>query len=692
MLLLALQGAHAAFCQRNGKAALTCEGEGATKKCWPSEACARKLDVKEKARTCVEEHCGTGERPGLKAWGPMCLERCRAQLWRATSRQLVAPIIDEATRSPLVAWKGDLWRPNEAPDLPPSALLNASQFVRQMRRAAFDEALDKNYAATMGPRRGGGWFERGAPATYAATGGPLVLYGLQRSGTNALTGLISAHLGTEVYNGERADEYFQRRAPRLSSTRFNDPRWKHFRPTHVARLNASHVLYASPHSTRPHLARKGLTWREERKGVGGASAPANVEDDKEAFYARNVADLDALIRAEACWRGGALCSSVQVRAYVVGVRHPGAWLDSLHRHCPDCPLAMRGTRAKAVWHAPAYYARLWDTTMTRWLEVASSTPRVAFVRNEDVTRSCAKAVRALGLRLGLRYDAADSARACSTIDRAQRVAMDLSGSNRAETKEELERGAGWLFGLSGSREALEALLAIDAQTMAALGYPKRPYTAFARAALELTQPMYAWFLESWTKVTKDKSGEVVSPTCDNLKASVQINRRAWWLKEPYRSTHPKTREDFLSLKHASDYVAPLRLDREKTSRTRHVALAALVRDACAAFTCNVHMVDALVAAGGKAQLDFRVYILEDGSSDCTPRVLQRWAAAHPYVHAVPPPSKADFAWFVYSVLIDAARESVTPSFVRAGTRAPRAPTLCKGTRPCAKNGTSAWPY
>ena len=38
---------------------------------------------------------------------------------------------------------------------------------------------------------------------------------------------VSAHLGTEVYNGERDDEYYARRAPRLSPTRYNDPRWKH---------------------------------------------------------------------------------------------------------------------------------------------------------------------------------------------------------------------------------------------------------------------------------------------------------------------------------------------------------------------------------------------------------------------------------------------------------------------------------
>ena len=113
-------------------------------------------------------------------------------------------------------------------------------------------------------------------------------------------------------------------------------------------------------------------------------------DDREAFYARNVRDLDALIKAEACFRKGALCSvQVQVRAYIVSVRHPGAWLDSLHRHCPDCPLSMRGTRAKAVWHAPGYYAQLWDATYTKWLEM-SQDRRIVIVRNEDITEAARK--------------------------------------------------------------------------------------------------------------------------------------------------------------------------------------------------------------------------------------------------------------------------------------------------------------
>ena len=635
----------AAFCQRKGGgAALTCEGAGPAKKCWPSADCARKLNVQERARTCVEEHCVTGDRPGYKDWGAMCLEKCRAVLWRATARRLVAPVVEDRQRPPLVEWRGDLW--GAGAPLPPHPLRNASALAAQIRRAAFAEALEERYVRGMGRKTGAGWFERGSPKVYEATGGPLVLYGLQRSGTNALTGLVSAHLGTEVYNGERDDEYYERRAPRLSSTRFNDPRWKHFRPTHVSRLNATHVLYASPHSARPRLAFKKMTPREERRGYGTEARPADVGDDREAFYARNVDDLDALIRAEACWRRGALCSvDVPVRAYVVGVRHPGAWVDSLHRHCPDCPLSMRGTRAKAVWHAPGYYAELWDRIYTRWLEMSNANGgrRVVIVRNEDVARSCAKAVKALAWRLGLRYDASEAQGACS---KDMRVDMTLSGGLGPQDKDSLERGDGWLFGLAGSREALEAILRIDPQTMKSLGYPKPPLAAFAAAALATTVPVREWFLEAWDAVTKDKSGEAVSPTCNNLQPVVQKARRAWWLRPDYSSTHPKTREDHLALKHAADYVAPRRRpEREKTLSSRNVALAALVRDACAAFTCNVRMVDALVEAGRLSMLEFRVYVLEDGSSDCTPRILEAWADAKPYVEAVPPPRTTDaWAW------------------------------------------------
>ena len=43
---------------------------------------------------------------------------------------------------------------------------------------------------------------------------------------------------------------------------------------------------------------------------------------------------------------------------------------------------------------------------------------------------------------------------------------------------------------------------------------------------------------------------------------------------------------------------------EKTSSTKNVALAALVRDACAAFTCNIRMVDALIAQASSLISEF----------------------------------------------------------------------------------------
>ena len=114
---------------------------------------------------------------------------------------------------------------------------------------------------------------------------------------------------------------------------------------------------------------------------------------------------------------------------------------------------MRGTRAKAVWHAPGYYAQLWDATYTKWLEM-SKDRRIVIVRNEDISRSCIKTVQALAWRLGLRYDASTSSKACS---RDMQVDMTLSGGLGPQDKEGLERGDGWLFGLAGSREALEAI-------------------------------------------------------------------------------------------------------------------------------------------------------------------------------------------------------------------------------------------
>ena len=104
--------ADAAFCQRKGgKAAVTCEGGGANKRCWPSDDCAKRLNVLEKARKCVEEHCGTGERPGLKAWGPMCPDRCRA-LWR--QRRGSGAVIEDR-KIALVQWRVTSGRPEPLP-------------------------------------------------------------------------------------------------------------------------------------------------------------------------------------------------------------------------------------------------------------------------------------------------------------------------------------------------------------------------------------------------------------------------------------------------------------------------------------------------------------------------------------------------------------------------------------------------
>ena len=88
--------------------------------------------------------------------------------------------------------------------------------------------------------------------------------------------------------------------------------------------------------------------------------------------------------------------------------------------------------------------------------------------------------------------------------------------------------------------------------------------------------MYEWFLQAWDKVAKDRSGEAVSPTCDNLSDKVQKNRRAWWMKGTYASTHPQNKEDYSPCCSMLDYVSPVaRLDREKPHPSRNVALAGI---------------------------------------------------------------------------------------------------------------------
>ena len=69
----------------------------------------------------------------------------------------------------------------------------------------------------MGPVRGAGWFERGSAEDYLAAGGPVYLYGLQRTGSNVVSGLVSAYSGIEVAFGDAhyglfANEYHHARA------------------------------------------------------------------------------------------------------------------------------------------------------------------------------------------------------------------------------------------------------------------------------------------------------------------------------------------------------------------------------------------------------------------------------------------------------------------------------------------------
>ena len=165
--------------------------------------------MQEKLRKCVEEHCGTGERPGLKAWGAMCLDRCRATLWRATQRRSSSrPSLKILVKDcPLFYGMVIYGMPGSRYRRIPSGTRLPWLFKSRSRPSP---RLEKNYVPGMGRRTGGGWFDRGSPFIYEKTGGPLVLYGLQRSGTNAFTGLVGAHLGTEVYNGERDDEYYER--------------------------------------------------------------------------------------------------------------------------------------------------------------------------------------------------------------------------------------------------------------------------------------------------------------------------------------------------------------------------------------------------------------------------------------------------------------------------------------------------
>ena len=164
-----------------------------------------------------------------------CEDACRTLRWNFHARRLVervvklrrAPILEEGSTWPLGSEPA---RPSQRPS--PEAI---DRFLNQTRR---------HHVPEMGPVRGAGWFERGSAEDYLEAGGPVYLYGLQRTGSNVVSGLVSAYSGVEVAFGDAhyslfANAYHHSRA---NPTHVNAPTWKHFRPFQAARANATHVL------------------------------------------------------------------------------------------------------------------------------------------------------------------------------------------------------------------------------------------------------------------------------------------------------------------------------------------------------------------------------------------------------------------------------------------------------------------
>ena len=137
-----------------------------------------------------------------------CEDACRTLRWNFHARRLVERVLK--VRSGSVLEEGYNWPLGSEPVRPPS----------RPSPKAIDRFLNhthRHHVPEMGPVRGAGWFERGSAEDYLDAGGPVYLYGLQRTGSNVVSGLVSAYSGVEVAFGDAhyglfANEYHHARA------------------------------------------------------------------------------------------------------------------------------------------------------------------------------------------------------------------------------------------------------------------------------------------------------------------------------------------------------------------------------------------------------------------------------------------------------------------------------------------------
>ena len=588
--------------------------------------------------------------------------------------------------------------------------------------AAFTRDLRKHSSPLLGPWAGAGWFERGNLQNYVRAGGPIVMYGMQRSGSNTVQSLLRGHCGIEVFFSETLKSLllFEPFLPRISRTHANLPEWKHFRPWSVPRRNATHVFERAPNASWRTVA-SNFSVVEERRGFADIAMPSYVS---QAAQVQSLDDLEGLVATSLCERSpvpptvAGFCHgphpslAARPRAYIICVRHPMAWLSSITHKCPDCPQPVRGGLPSQVKRSYRYWVHTWNAHTKSWLAMAAQSlaggdERAIFVRNEDIVLDCADTVQKIAAALGLLYfqanpssdvypfqcqvDNAGPIRVMMSARRSIGGAVDVAGLTRT-----------WMASLIKYPQALAALKEADASAMEALGYVYPAMLGFVNVSYALAEMLW----EGINKVFQDRAqphqrnGSSVGGrtlTAPNLSScqlwneskllmsvpwswktdyaltNLSVEDSAWikqrrlvsWMDHAWvrraalgapenKAIQPGNLTELALLRSQSSDDSPSILSSGKPralmnsmqmttllEQPQHkqsqpvpqlpkkaaavrVAMATLTRDNCKALACSTVMVDELADVGLALGFTVKVYILEDGSRDCSPAAIQAW--------------------------------------------------------------------
>jgi len=340
--------------------------------------------------------------------------------------------------------------------------------------------------------------------------------------------------------------------PRVSWTHANGVLWKHFRPWQVARHNATH-RFARDGSGSWRAVVSNFTIAEERQFVADSSMPLSTPDG-----VQSLADLEALMVTALCEDSPqtSLCSAPPIalvappRAYIVCIRHPAAWLASIHRKCPDCPQPSRGMKRLQVRTRPDFFIRTWNGFARTWLNIAARSrdtqgdDRVVFVRNEDIVQECSSTVRKLAEMIGLAHrtsnlSATIAAAQCQLDNQGPRSVFMSEPRADSATASVVETGVAELA--QTAPNILRTLRAdLEPFAMEGYGYSHSKMVGYIDAALAVAGSLWQEYEQAWQmeedhpprKWSRNLGLPKHAPECDVWSEST-LHAIAPWRIEPH---------------------------------------------------------------------------------------------------------------------------------------------------------------